>query len=189
MAFGGITVVGPGGARRRAAASDIAHYAEVAILMDADQLANPVRYWFRGAVRRLTREADYRSYPLVGRDALVLWNRYLVWKASDAPPPAMAGTVSSIPDDFIYPVDQTLILRQKSGDREDAFDVALVAEDARTFGTFLVREGKGPWTKSPARFRWLLKPGWNRLSCRIRTSFGWLGPESHMTMLYWPSML
>ncbi|MEK7474865.1 MAG: transglutaminase-like domain-containing protein [Candidatus Coatesbacteria bacterium] len=191
---GGIVVAGPGAARRPAAESDLVHYRSISIVMDADQLSRPVRYARDGTVRTLIRRPDYTEYPLVGRDTLVFWNRYLVWKAPASRVPAgeapvLPGTLSSSREDFDYPKNQTVILTQNSVDREDTIDVGLLAEQSETFSAFEVRAGGGRWTESPARFRWILKPGLNRLSCRIRTSFGWLGPESHIAVLYWPSML
>jgi len=187
-AWQNIWVVGPAGARRRVTAEDLASYSSYSINIDANQLSKPVSYWHNGKVGALVREADYRNYPVIGRDTLVFWNKYLVWRPRGDASPMTEGVVSFDPDDFRYPENQTVMLYQRCRGHEDRFFVRLVAENSSTFKGFQVRFGDGAWVKSPDRFDWTLNPGVNRLSCRILTSFGWTGPESRMSIFYWPSL-
>jgi len=187
--WSGVTVAGADGSRRAALADDLAHYRSYAIDMDANQLSNPAKYRHNGEVRMLSRQEDYRRYPVMGRDTLVFWNRYLVWRSPRDGGPPLSSAYSSDPDDFRYPENQTVIVRQPSGGREEQIVIALTAGNSSTFRDFETRQDGGAWRTSPARFEWVLRPGLNRLACRIRSSFGWKGPESRMTVLYWPSLL
>ena len=186
----GIEQVDSKGRRRPVAIADLEHYRQISIDTSANQLTEPVEVRINGVWQTLRHADDYRAYPKVGRDQLVVESEFLAWRSGDAKErfPERQGTTED--DDFRYAMNQTIVLMANARIRKQILKVALLRQNSPTFARFQVRSEQSiDWVPSPAdTVRWLLHPGRNEIQARIETRDGWKGPASTLRLYYKPRL-
>jgi hypothetical protein len=184
----GIEQVDSKGLRRPITLADLQHYRLISIDTSANQLTVPVEVRINGAWRTLWHADDYRTYPKVGRDQLVVGSEFLAWRSGDTKEqfPERPGTTED--DDFRYAMNQTIILPANSRVRKQILKLALLRQNSPTFARFQIRsEASTDWVPSPSdTVKWMLHPGKNDLQARIETRDGWKGPVSTLRLYYKP---
>ena len=186
----GIEQVDSKGRRRPVTLDDLGHYRLYSIDTSADQLTEPVEVRINGAWRSLTHADDYRQYPRVGRDQLMVESEFLAWRSGEAKEGFPERPETSEDDDFRYAMNQTIILLANSRVRKQILKLALLRQNSPTFARFQVRSEAGTdWVPSPSdSVKWLLHPGENQLQARIETRDGWTGPASTLRLYYKPRL-
>jgi len=178
------------GQRKPVALNALDNYRQYSIALTANQLAVPVQVQVNGAWKPLVHASDYRSYPRIGRDRLVIGSNFLAWRVqgSDEGSPRRAETGDQ--DEFRYALNQTVILLANERIRDRILKVALIGNNSPTFERFLIRSDESTeWVPSPAtKIRWLLHAGMNELDARVETRFGWRGNDSSIQVLYKPPL-
>ena len=188
--WGDIEVVGSDGKRRPATKDDLAPYRGFSIVRRTNHLSLPEEVSVNGQpLRRLTLEKDFRKYPFVGRDSVSFGADFVAWDQRGMTERDAAKKYSRDPDDFRDKVNQTVVVVAGRDAGEGTIKLALRAENASTFGGFLVSGEPGDWRPAGPRVVWRLSPGINRIEARIRTRFGWLGPPSSIEVFYKPRVL
>ncbi|HYV20187.1 MAG TPA: transglutaminase-like domain-containing protein [Verrucomicrobiae bacterium] len=184
----GIEQVDSRGRRRPIALPDLEHYRQMSIDTSANQLTEPVEVRINGTWRTLKHADDYRAYPKVGRDQLMVESEFLAWRSGEAGERAPERPQTTEDDDFRYAMNQTILLLANSRVRKQILKVALLRQNCPTFARFQVRsEASTDWVPSPAdTVKWLLHPGENQLQARIETRDGWKGPASTLRLYYKP---
>jgi hypothetical protein len=184
----GIEVVGPEGARKPITLEELAPFRALSVCLLNDQLTNPAVVVQNGKSRVLATEADYRRYPVVGKDEVGYGNFCLAWRERDEPS-APNRPASSDRDDFIQALNQTIIFVSDSSSPQSLVKLRLFTETAPEFQAFV----GGPEGEAPAdltqKIVWNLRPGFNTFTARVKTSTGWLGPESKVKVFYKPSWI
>ena len=186
----GLERVAADGTRSPVPPDDLAFYRLYSISMDANQLSAPVQVEVNGAWTTLAHADDYTTYPLVGRDSLVVSENFLSWRSSEATESFPERPETRDQDDFRYALNQTIVMLANERLLDRIVKVALVAGNSPTFGRFLVRSRPdGDWVPSPAStVKWHLDPGGNDLFARVETRFGWHGPASQIHVFYKPPL-
>ena len=96
--------------------------------------------------------------------------------------------VTSDPWDFHNVYDQTLIFVVDKDAAAGTVKLKLLAEHAPELESFRVDAGDRSFDKPlPGDVILGLRPGLNRFSARVKTTFGWLGPQSRVSILYKPA--
>ena len=186
----GMVRVESGGRRRMLTRDDLTHYRLYSIGLSANQLAKPVEVKSNGRWKRLVRTSDFRTYPRVGRDPLVISSDFLAWRDSEAEDSFPQRRETGDQDDFRYAINQTIIFLANQRLTDRVLKVALLSSNSPTFERFLIRSEKSAdWLPTPsAAIKWRLRPGMNRLSARIETRHGWRGNISAMRVFYKPPL-
>ena len=186
----GVAQVDSHGNRRGLSRNDLNDYRLYSIGLSANQLSRPVEVKINGASRQLTCARDYRTYPKIGRDELVVAADFLSWRGVGGNEPAQERPDSGDPDDFRESLNQTTLLLASERVRDRFLKVVLLKNNSPTFKRFLVRSDESSdWIAAPSpTIKWLLHPGMNRLAARIETSFGWRGRVSGISMFYKPPL-
>jgi hypothetical protein len=187
----GIEAVDSTGNRRAVTVADLEHYRLYSIDTAANQLSDPVDVRINGVWTTLQHADDYRTYPEVGRDQLVVDSEFLAWR----PHGSQGETYPQRPesadlDDFRYTFNQTVILLANERLSKRVLKVALLNPNSPTFERFQVRSDESKtWVPAPApTIKWLLHPGTNALWGRIQTRDGWKGPASSLQLYYKPPL-
>ena len=143
-----------------------------------------------GTWKPLVHASDYRSYPRIGRDRLVIGSNFLAWRVQGSDEWATRRAETRDQDEFRSALNQTVILIANERVRDRILKVALMNSNSPTFVRFVIRSDDSPgWVPSPnATFRWLLHAGMNRLEARVETRFGWRGNNSSINVLYKPPL-
>jgi len=186
----GIVKVDSAGNRTPVSREDLNFYRLYSISLAANQLSTPVEVKINGAWRMLAHADDYRTYPRVGRDELVVASDFLAWRTTEATESFPERPETRDQDEFRYALNQTIILLANDRLTNRVLKVALLSGNSPTFGRFLIRSDEsGDWIPSgSATVKWLLSPGTNRLFARIETGSGWQGSVSHMKVFYKPAL-
>jgi hypothetical protein len=186
----GLEQVDSKGRRRPVTFDDLGHFRLISIDTSADQLTEPVEVRINGAWKTLTHADDYRLYPKVGRDQLMVESEFLAWRSGEAKERFPERPETSEDDDFRYAMNQTIILLANSRVRRQILKLALLQRNSPTFVRFQVRsEASTDWVPSPAdTVKWMLHPGENELQARIETRDGWKGPASTLRLYYKPRL-
>jgi len=187
----GIEQVDSSGRRRAVTLEDLEPFRQYSIDTAANQLSQPVQVRINGAWTTLRHAEDYRAYPRVGRDQLVIESEFLAWRSGDGSERFPERPESRDSDDFRYAMNQTIVLMANARVSKRILKVALLHQNSPTFGRFQVRsEGPTDWVPSPAEtVRWLLHPGRNEIQARIETRDSWKGPASRLRLYYKPAFL
>jgi hypothetical protein len=187
----GIEQVDSSGRRRAVTLDDLEHFRLYSIDTAANQLSAPVQVRINGTWTTLRHADDYRAYPRVGRDQLVIESEFLAWRSGDGAQRFPERPESRDSDDFRYAMNQTMVLMANARVSKRILKVALLHQNSPTFGRFQVRsEGSPDWVPSPAEtVKWLLHPGRNEIQARIETRDGWKGPASTLRLYYKPALL
>lgn len=186
----GVVRVDAAGNRTPVTLEDLSFYRLYSISMAANQLSSPVEVRIGGAWRALAHAGDYRTYPLVGRDAVEVASEFLEWRTTDAGESFPARPETSDEDEFRYALNQTIIVLANERVTNRILKVALLSGNGPAGSRFLVRsDEKGEWVAAPAAtVKWLLSPGRNALFARIETDFGWQGTVSRLKVVYKPAL-
>jgi hypothetical protein len=137
----------------------------------------------------LEHASDYRTYPRVGRDQLVVDSGFLAWRPAGGSGEAESypqRPQSENPDDFRYQFNQTIILLASERLSKRVLKLVFLNPNSPTFERFQVRSDESKaWVPAPAAtIRWLLHPGTNEMRARIETRDGWTGPASSLRLYY-----
>lgn len=185
----GIEVVGPEGERKPVTLGELAPFRALAVCLLNDQLTNPAVVIQNGKKRVLATEGDYHRYPIMGKDNVGYGNFCLAWRGRGEPAPAQNNPTSNDRDDFRQPLDQTVIFVSRRSSSQGLVKLRLFTETTPEFSSFV----GGPEGEAPAELAqkivWNLRPGFNAFTARVRTSAGWLGPESRVSVFYKPSWI
>lgn len=185
----GIEVVGPEGTRKPITREELAPFRDLAVCLLNDQLTNPAVVIQNGKSKVLATEADYRRYPVVGKDEVGYGNVCLAWRERGEPAPAQNNPTSSDRDDFRQALHQTVIFVSRRSSSMGLVKLRLFTETTPEFSAFV----GGPEGEAPAELTqkivWNLRPGFNTFTARVKTSTGWLGPESKVKVFYKPSWI
>ncbi|HEU4401529.1 MAG TPA: transglutaminase-like domain-containing protein [Candidatus Polarisedimenticolia bacterium] len=189
--LGGIVQVDSKGNRKTVTRDDLSHYRLYSIGLLANQLSEPIEVKSNGLWRTLVPASNYRTYPKVGRDQLVITSDFLAWRSKEAEESFPERPETGDQDDFRYALNQTVILLANERLTNRILKVALLSSNSPTFERFLVRsESSTDWVPATsATFRWMLHSGTNELSARIETSYGWRGNVSSLRMFYKPPLV
>jgi len=187
----GIVAIDSTGKRTPASREDLSYYRLYSISLAANQLSAPVQVKINGAWRALAHADDYRTYPKVGKDELVVASEFLAWRTSEATESFPERPETRDQDEFRYALNQTVILLANDRLTNRVLKVALLSSNSPTFSRFLIRSDEGgAWVPSgSATVKWLLSPGMNQLFARIETDPGWQGSVSHLKVFYKPALL
>lgn len=186
----GIEQVDSVGRRRPVTMADLEHYRLYSIDTAANQLMEPVQVRINGTWTSLKHADDYRTYPRVGRDQLVIESEFLAWRPGDGAERFPERPGSRDADDFRYAMNQTIVLMANAHLHRQILKVALLRQNSPTFARFMVRSGnEGDWVPAPAdTVKWLLHPGRNEIQARIETQDGWRGPAASLRLYYKPRL-
>jgi hypothetical protein len=183
----GMMKVKSDGTKQQVTKADLIIYRMFSILLDANQLSSPVTVFVNGKTGKLCLAKNYQDYPLIGRDRLGYGSDFLGWKDPAAKETFTDRPGSDDPDDFRQVENQTLLVTARQDPNKGIIKMVLLAENSSTFDKFKIDiDGHGWQEMSYNKILWELKPGMNKISARIHTSFGWDGPVSEMTMYYKP---
>jgi hypothetical protein len=186
----GMAQVESGGQRRNLTRDDLSHYRRYSIGLSANQLANPVEVKSKGRWTKLVRASDYRTYPRVGKDPLVITSDFLAWRGNEAEDSSPQRPETTDQDEFRYAINQTIIFLANQRLTNRILKVAFLSSNSPTFERFLIRsEESADWVPmTSAMIKWRLHPGMNQLSARIETRHGWRGNVSSMRVFYKPPL-
>jgi hypothetical protein len=187
----GIEQVDSAGHRRAVTLDDLQHFRLYSIDTAANQLSEPVQVRINGSWTTLAHADDFRAYPRVGRDQLVVESEFLAWRSSDGAERFPERPESRDSDDFRYAMNQTIVLMANARLSHDILKVALLKQNSPTFARFQIRsEQSTGWVPSPAdTVKWLLHPGRNEIQARIETRDGWKGPAATLRLYYKPRLV
>jgi hypothetical protein len=176
--------------RKAVSRADLGEYRLYSIGLSANQLSRPVEVRINGAMRTLSSSPDYRTYPRIGRDQVVVAADFLSWHGRDVGESMSQRPETTDPDDFRESLNQTTLLPASERVRDGFMKVVLLKNNSPTFKNFLVRSDQSvDWVAAPSpTIKWLLHPGMNRLSARIETDFGWQGQVSRISLFYKPAL-
>lgn len=176
--------------RKAVSRADIGEYRLYSIGLSANQLTRPVEVRINGETRTLSSSTDYRTYPKIGKDQVVVAADFLSWRGKDVGGPVPERPETTDPDDLRESLNQTTLLPASERVRDRFMKVVLLKNNSPTFKDFLVRSDQSvDWVAAPSpTIKWLLHPGMNSLSARIETEFGWRGQVSGITLFYKPAL-
>jgi hypothetical protein len=186
----GIVKVGSDASRTPVTPEELRSWRDYSIVMRNNHLSQPVLIEQGGRLQALTHRADFRDYPMTGKDEVVWGGELLGWRPPGrmAQAPAAIKLTSDDAADFRNAYDQTIIVLVEKDAEQGTVKLKLLSDHSPEFQSFLVRAG-GPEFESPLAGSVLLvlHPGLNALSARVKTRFGWLGPESSIELFYKPA--
>jgi transglutaminase superfamily protein len=186
----GLVQVDGTGNRKALTREDLDSFRLYAVDIAADQLSKPLQVEVNGSPRTLVHARDYRKYPRVGSDKVVITSELRAFR--------MEGVESWVPErpqissqDLRSAFNQTMIFLANERVSGGSVRVVLFSSNSPTFKQFLVRSDESDdWLITPApTFRWRLHPGMNRLSARVETAFGWQGQVSEISLFYKPRLI
>jgi len=179
------------GNRKTVARNDLSDYRLYSIGLSANQLSEPVDVKSNGSWKTLVPADDYRTYPEIGRDQLVITSKFLAWQSQEAEESFAQRPETRDEDEFRYALNQTVIFLANERLKNRILKVALLSNNSPTFERFLIRSEKSTdWVPTTSTtIRWMLHPGINQLSARIETSYGWRGHVSYIRALYKPPLI
>lgn len=183
----GIEKIGSKGERGPASKQDLEPYWTYSIVTRNDHLTNPANLVVNGVDRKLKLEPDYRKYPYVGRDQIFYRDDIIAWKQPGAQKQQEGKKYSEDPEDFLVGMNQTIIEVVATHKKKGQLKLKFMSVNSSSFKNFMImRDDSNIWRDSDSGISWVLKPGLNRLSCRIKTTFGRAGPISSITVFYKP---
>jgi len=187
----GIARVDSEGHQRAVTQNDLSNYRLYSIVLRANQLSEPVEVKSNGRWKSLVHASDYRTYPAIGRDQLVVTAEFLAWRSEEAEESFPQRPDSEDQDEFRYALNQTVIIVANERLTNSVLKVVLLKSNSPTFARFLIRsEESTDWVPTPsATIKWLLHPGMNQLSARIETADSWRGHVSYLRVLYKPPLI
>ncbi len=187
----GIVQVDSEGNRKAVTRNDLSNYHLYSIGLSANQLGDPIEVKSHGLWKTLVRASDYRTYPKIGKDQLIVTSEFLAWRSEDAEESFPERPETSDQDEFRYALNQTVIFLANERLTHRILRVALLGSNSPTFERFLIRSEEGTdWVPSPSgTIKWLIHPGMNQLSARVETSDGWRGPVSRVGLYYKPPLI
>jgi hypothetical protein len=169
--------------------NDLYCYRMYEIILRNNHLSVPITIKNNGVWKELSRNTDYRTYPKMGRDYLTIVDDILLFKADSTTDIFGNKEYKVEPDDFRCDEDQTIIYFAGAKKDKAVLSVIFKANNSPTFKTFLVNVNNTEWHESPDKMTWKLRPGFNTLSVRIMTTFGWQCKESHIRIFYKPCLI
>ena len=181
----GIFKVSSDGSRAPVSGDELAGWRHYKIITRNNHLTDPIRIKNRfGVLRPLTVQEDYTRYPLVGRDKVVWEGAGLTWIPSDHIPPGEPADIQLSDDsqDFHFAYNQTFIFLESKNAKTGLVKLKLLAEHAPEFQSFVINEQYSVQADGEVFLH--LKPGLTTLSARVKTKFGWLGPESSIKIVF-----
>lgn len=186
----GIVQVDSQGNRKAITRNALSNYRLYSISLSANQLSDPLEVKSNGHWKTLVPASDYRTYPKIGRDQLIITSEFLAWRSEDAEDSFPQRPETRDQDEFRYALNQTVIVLANDRLTNSILKVALLSNNSPTFKRFLIRsEESTDWIPTTsATIKWLLHPGMNELSARIETTYGWRGNVSHMRLFYKPPL-
>jgi transglutaminase superfamily protein len=186
----GIVEVDSRGGRKAVTRDELDLYRLYSIDVAADQLTRPVEVTINGLRRTLVHASDYRTYPRVGKDDLVIGSQFLAWRTKEAGESFPERPETRDQDDFRYALNQTVVLLANDRLADRILKIALLSSSSSTFERFLVRSDESAgWISAPSMvIKWVLHPGANLFSARIETTFGWEGSPSWIKVYYKPPL-
>jgi len=187
----GVVQVDSEGNRKAVTRNDLSTYRLYSIDLWANQLSDPVKVKSNGLAKTLAHAIDYRTYPEIGRDQLVITSEFLAWRSEEAEESFPQRPESEDQDEFRYALNQTVIFLANERLTNGTLKVALLRSNSPTFARFLIRsEERTDWIPTTsATIRWLLHPGMNQLIARIETGYGWRGNVSYLRVFYKPPLI
>ncbi len=185
----GIFKVLSDGTRKPVEKKDFDVYRAYSIDERANQLSEPVRVTVNNVHKTLSHESDYRKYPLIGRDDLVIGSAFRAWKNAGANEFHKGRPESADPDDFSYAKNQIILFLARKYPQIGRVKIVAEPTNSETFQEICGNLNDMGWV-SVARKEifWDLDPGRNKLECRVRTRFGWEGPIGEISLFYKPNL-
>jgi hypothetical protein len=186
----GICQVDATGRQSAVQRADLDNYRLYSIDMLANQLSHPVEIKINGLWKTLDHASDFRTYPKIGRDEVVVGSNFLAWRVREVKESFPQRPETQDPDDFRYALNQTLVLMANERLSGHILKLSLLSSNSPTFGRFLLRSDESThWIPDASpTVKWVLHPGMNQFSARIETSFGWQGNVSAIRVLYKPPL-
>ncbi|MFI5362328.1 MAG: transglutaminase-like domain-containing protein [Elusimicrobiota bacterium] len=184
----GIDKIGSDGSRTPLAADGLKAWRGYTIVTRSDHLSKPIVVKRDGRLEPLTHQDDYHRYLRLGRDDVSWVGEIMAWVPPDMPAaldPATPATADAA--DFRDVYNQTFIFVVAKNSRRGFVKLKLLAEHAPEFQSFVI-DGNHETDQEGEVFL-SLKPGVNEFSARVKTRFGWLGPESRIKLYYKPDWL
>jgi hypothetical protein len=172
------------GGRTPVTEQELSLFRNYSIILRNDQLSEPETISVNGKVHKLVHEADFHKYPVLGRDQIGYGDMFLAWRAEGVDNPPTTKLTSDDPDDFRMIYNQTLIYVGTSNPEKGLLKLKLVAEQTPDFATFQFRTPQTDWADCNADVAWLLMPGINGMSARVKTTNGWTGPPAELKVFY-----
>lgn len=165
---------------------DLAPYKKYSIILRTNHLSDPITILQGTALRRLTIQDDYHTYPLMGgKETVGYSDKFLAWKEKDATEFFSDKTYTDDPDDFRHVYNQTIMFLASRNDETEMIKIVLLGGNSPTSKTFQININNQGWeTCEKAMIVYKLNPGLNRISARIVTNFGWECQESHINIFY-----
>ncbi|OGS13063.1 MAG: hypothetical protein A2234_09695 [Elusimicrobia bacterium RIFOXYA2_FULL_58_8] len=184
----GLTKVDSAGNKTRIKKTDIELYRMYALYLRSNHLAHPVTVERSGGKASLSHEPDFRRYPAIGAgpSSVVYIHTIVSFRDKFARENFTAWPVLEDLETYHRPVNQTIMSVAGSETQGDMVKVALTADQAPAFDTFLMKFNGGGWQRAPAKMMGQLEPGFNKLAARLVTKEGWQGPESSVELFYKP---
>ncbi len=165
-------------------------YRMYSIVSRADQLENPIEIDVNlKGPHKLVRESDYRKYPRIGQDKVGFTSNYIAWKQPGAGEQFKGMLQSDDHDDFNYRMNQSMIFVARTDAARGYAKIILWPENSPNFKEFEIdlQDGTG-WRPIPTKeLLWAMRPGINKVHVRVKTEFGWVGPESRCEILFKPA--
>ncbi|MBI5201813.1 MAG: transglutaminase domain-containing protein [Elusimicrobia bacterium] len=185
----GIEQVHYDGTRKQATPDDLKIFRNFAILLNNDQLTDPIMIAESGRKHRHVHLADWTQYPQVGRENVGYGAEFLAWHHAGNPAPQTDRHISDDPDDFRDRFNQTIITVAATRPERALAKLRLFAENAPEFQAFVIDDGLQTHETPQDEIFWELRPGLNRFTARVKTKSGWLGQQSSVTLYYKPNRL
>lgn len=183
----GIEKVNSRGERIPATKEDLESYWTYSIVTRNDHLSNPTKLVVNGADRVLKMESDYRQYPYVGRDQIFYVDDIIAWKQPGAQKTQEGKKYSEDAEDFLVGMNQSIVEMVATHKKKGQIKLKFMSVNSSSFKNFMVmRDDSFVWRDADSSILWVLKPGLNRISVRIKTTFGRLGPVSSILVFYKP---
>lgn len=184
----GIYKVGSDGVRTAAGPDDLRPYEHYSLLLQSNQLADPILIESNGVQWLLSRQSDYRRYPRVGRDRINYTARSLMWGDSKGRVPLDTFVLSNVRAEFDDPQNQTLLAVARRDARAGVLELDLRAHQAPDLAGFEVVHNGREFIVPQGKVLLSMAPGLNSVSARVKTRHGWLGPASSIKVFYKPSL-
>jgi hypothetical protein len=184
--------VGSSGERTKIAKKeDIASYRMYSIMLRNDHLTKPELIKRNGRLEKLALLNDYRGYPFVSRDNVSVEVESLAFdQPGEKEKFSERMATTNDPDDLRYVFNQTVISADRHESHPGIMKIKLIKENSPEFKTFLVNIDNTGWRPSSEDVvGWTLHAGFNKISARVLTTYGWQGEESTLTLFYKPSWI
>ncbi|HCE97518.1 MAG: hypothetical protein A2021_09570 [Elusimicrobia bacterium GWF2_52_66] len=163
---------------------DLYLYRMFSIVLKNTQLSEPVSVEVNGVKKKLAIESDYRNYPKAGRDKIVFDVVFLAWQEPHAKEYFPGKQASGDEGDFKDPFNQIMYIYETISAR-GLIKIKLEPQNCPSFKSFLINQDDAGYNEVAASILfWELNQGFNKLSVKVKTQYGWQGPERYIKVFY-----